>query len=292
FLTDKINKIKEAAGASERVLEILDSTCERTDGADIDNTVFSPAIKFDKVCFSYEENVNILDGLNLSIERGKKIAIVGPSGCGKSTVLKLLCGFHSPTRGEINIFGKNLKEIRIGSLRSLIALVTQDTYLFPVSVAENISYGCTDATMDEIVQAAKAANAYDFIMSLPEGFNTNIGERGAKLSGGQKQRIAVARAILKKAPILLLDEPTSALDSESEILVQEALDKVMEDRTTIIVTHRYSTIKTADEILVLDRGAIAQKGKHDELIVLNGIYRQLYEKQVSPNGSDGGEAIA
>ncbi len=279
FLTDKISKLKSTAGASERVAEVYDWETECEVGTGIDTAESSTAIEFKNVTFGYKEEEKVLQGLSFSIEKGKKAAIVGLSGCGKSTLLKLICGIQSPESGTVEVLGKELDDISISKLRSEISLVTQDNFLYPVSVLENISYGKPEATYEEIVSASKIANAYEFIQNLPEGFQTIAGERGIRLSGGQKQRIALARAVLKNSPILLLDEPTSALDTESEALVQEALDKMMTNKTVVIVAHRFSTIKSADEIIVLNEGKISERGTHDELICLNGDYKRLYEKQ-------------
>lgn len=286
FLTDKINNLKSAAGAIERVAELLDCRLERQTGDEMKECSPVEAISIENLSFSYNPDFKVIDKLSTKIEKGRKIAVVGPSGCGKSTLIKLISGLYEDYEGKIEILGQDLKNVKLDQIRQHISLVTQDTYLFPESIRENIAYGRTDASMEDIIEAAKIANAYDFITGLPDGFETLVGERGAKLSGGQKQRIALARAVLKNASIILLDEPTSALDTESELLVQEAMDRVIRDKTAVIVAHRYSTIKNADEILVLDKGMLVERGAHEELIAGAGIYRQLYEKQLMKTGAE------
>jgi ABC-type multidrug transport system fused ATPase/permease subunit len=272
--------IAEASGAAERVHEILEHDVERTEGR-----AFAPepkdgaVIAFDGVHFAYEEDAPLIEGANLSIPRGQTVAIVGPSGSGKSTLLKLILGFYPITGGTIALWGHDLKDWQLDAARESMAFVDQDTYLFPVSIADNIACGGSGISRAEIVRAAKAANIHEFITGLPEGYDTQVGERGARLSGGQRQRIALARAILKDAPILLLDEPTSALDTESEALVQEALDRFMIDRTTLVIAHRLSTIREADRILVLDEGQIVQESTHQTLTANPGLYRDLYQQQ-------------
>jgi len=280
FLTGRISSLKSAAGAIERVAELMDWKQERQSGAEFVDKSAAEAIVIEDLCFSYMEEVQAVSKLNAKIGKGKKIAVVGASGCGKSTLVKLLSGLYEDYEGKIEILGHDIRKVKLDSIRRHISLVTQDTYLFPESIGENIAHGRKDASMDDILEAAKIANAYEFIKELPEGFETLVGERGVKLSGGQKQRIALARAVLKNTSIILLDEPTSALDTESELLVQEAMDRVMAERTAIIIAHRYSTIKNADEILVLDKGELVERGTHDELILRRGIYHQLYERQL------------
>jgi subfamily B ATP-binding cassette protein MsbA/ATP-binding cassette subfamily B protein AbcA/BmrA len=252
------------------------------------------SVVFKDVCFSYDGEHKILDNISFSLEKGKSIALVGPSGGGKSTVLKLLCGFYFADSGSISVFGSSLNEDSIGSLRQKIALVSQDSYLFPGTVAENIACGAGDVPMERIIEAAKAANAHNFIVELKDGYDTRIGQEGSLLSGGQKQRISIARAVLKNTEILLLDEPTSALDAESEAAVQEALANFMKNRTSLVVAHRLSTIKNAHEVLVLDGGRIVERGTHEELIGSNTLYRKLYLKQLASQDDkdEGGEAYA
>ena len=220
-----------------------------------------------------------LDGVDIEIEKGQFVAILGHNGSGKSTLVDLLPRYHDVQQGEITIDGTNIKEVAIHDLRSLIGNVNQEAILFNDTFFNNIAFGVEGATMEQVVEAAKIANAHDFIMEKPEGYNTNIGDRGSKLSGGQRQRISIARAILKNPPILILDEATSALDTESERLVQEALERLMKTRTTIAIAHRLSTIKNADEICVLYEGEIVERGTHDELIQKNGYYKRLHDMQ-------------
>ena len=236
-------------------------------------------IEFKDISFSYDGKKEVLKHINIVIPKGKTIALVGQSGSGKSTLVDLLPRYHDVQEGEITIDGTNIKDLRIHDLRSLIGNVNQEAILFNDTFFNNIAFGVENATMEQVIAAAKIANAHDFIMEKPEGYNTNIGDRGSKLSGGQRQRISIARAILKNPPILILDEATSALDTESERLVQEALERVMKTRTTIAIAHRLSTIKNADEIYVLYNGQIVERGTHDELIKKQGYYKRLHDMQ-------------
>lgn len=277
-------RLQNSLAAAERIFEILDLPTEL-------EALPSPrgvkpvtqGIEMRAVSFAYDEggpNVNwVLDGFTASIPQGSVTALVGPSGVGKSTVFKLILGLYRPQFGEILVDGVPVSQYDPAVLRSLIALVPQDTILFEGSVRENIEYGRPGATDQEIQAAAIIANAHDFIVELPEGYDTNLGERGVRLSGGQRQRIAIARALLKDAPILLLDEATSSLDLESEAAVHEALDALMRDRTTLVIAHRLTTIQSADQILVMERGRIVESGTHVELIQQQGLYRRLYELQ-------------
>ena len=230
-----------------------------------------------------------MEHLSFSIKPGSRIALVGASGCGKSTVLKLISGFYDYQEGNIELYGHELREWSISAIRSNISLVSQDTYLFPASVYDNILYGRPDASKEEVINAAISACAHEFIMELPEGYDTLVGERGIKLSGGQKQRISLARAFLKDAPVILLDEPTSALDTISESLVQEAMNTVMRDKTAIIVTHRLSTIKDVDGILVMDHGQIVERGTHEQLAAYDSLYSKLYSRQTARSDDSEGE---
>jgi ABC-type multidrug transport system fused ATPase/permease subunit len=279
FLPDIFNKIKKAMGAAERIAEILDIPQERTNGKDFSKIDSLKTLRFDKVTFAYNKGMNVLNDLNFNVLKGQKIAIVGASGCGKSTIFKLLCGNYETHQGIIKVFEQDIRDWNLNALRMLIAVISQEIFLFPVSIYENIAYGRPNTSEAEIIGAAKVANAHEFIMELPDGYGTLVGERGMKLSGGQKQRIALARAILKDSPVLLLDEPTSALDTHSESLVQEAIERTINNKTAIIIAHRLSTIKKVDRILVMDKGCIVEQGTHEQLLAQNGLYMQLYLKQ-------------
>jgi len=240
---------------------------------------FDHSVELQNVSFSYNEERLVLRNINITIQKGKTIALVGQSGSGKSTLVDLIPRYHEVTSGQVLIDGKNIKDFRIHDLRSLIGNVNQEAILFNDTIYNNITFGVENATMEQVVEAAKIANAHDFIMESEEGYNTQIGDRGCRLSGGQRQRISIARAILKNPPILILDEATSALDTESERLVQEALERLMKSRTTIAIAHRLSTIKNADEIYVLHDGEIVEHGTHAELIAKDGYYKRLYDMQ-------------
>jgi len=236
-------------------------------------------IAFDQVDFSYHENVPVLQGLTFSVKKGENVAFVGESGGGKSTIFRILCGFYEKTGGEYRIFGRPIEEWNREALREQIALVSQNVFLFPTTIAENIAYSKPGTTREQIEEACKKAQIHEFIQILPEGYETMVGERGAILSGGQKQRIAIARAILKNAPVLLLDEPTSALDVEAESEIQEAIRTVMAGRTCITIAHRLSTIQNADRIYVLKQGQIAECGTHEELLATGGAYAAMYGEE-------------
>ncbi len=275
-----LSSYRGAMGASSRIFEIWDASLERKDGEGFDIDKEENAVSFKNVCFSYNgETQNIFEGLTFDIKKGERIAIVGQSGAGKSTLLKLITEFYEANSGDISIFGHNIKSWRLKDLRNLISQVTQDTYLFPESINQNISYGREGVSFDDVVEAAKAADIHDVIMDFKDGYETLAGERGAKLSGGQKQRISIARALLKDSPLLLLDEATSALDVEAERDVQNALDELMYGRTTIVIAHRLSTIKNADRIIVIDDGKVVDSGSHEELFKKDGLYKELYTKQ-------------
>ena len=290
ILYSVINPLKEFSKASYNIPRGL-ASMERIDKIlKAENTIQDPVhpqplkevkekIEFKDISFSYDQKKEILKHINLTVEKGKTVALVGQSGSGKSTLVDLLPRYHDVQQGEITIDGTNIKEVAIHDLRSLIGNVNQEAILFNDTFFNNIAFGVEGATMEQVVEAAKIANAHDFIMEKPEGYNTNIGDRGSKLSGGQRQRISIARAILKNPPILILDEATSALDTESERLVQEALERLMKTRTTIAIAHRLSTIKNADEICVLYEGEIVERGTHDELIQKNGYYKRLHDMQ-------------
>ena len=242
-------------------------------------TGMNDRIEFKDISFSYDGKREVLKHVNLTVPKGKTVALVGQSGSGKSTLVDLLPRYHDVQGGDITIDGTSIKDVRIADLRSLIGNVNQEAILFNDTFFNNIAFGVENATMEQVIEAAKIANAHDFIMDKPEGYNTNIGDRGGKLSGGQRQRVSIARAILKNPPILILDEATSALDTESERLVQEALERLMKTRTTIAIAHRLSTIKNADEICVLYEGEIVERGRHEELLELDGYYKRLNDMQ-------------
>jgi ABC-type multidrug transport system fused ATPase/permease subunit len=273
-----IANIGEASGAAQRMFQIFDQAAERTGGSSFTTQPGAEVVRLEHAHFSYGDEP-VLKDVNLSIRSGETVAVVGPSGGGKSTLLKLLLGYYPPESGHVFLFDHDLASWSLDAARRQMAFVAQDTYLFPVSLAENIACGKPGASQAEIEQAARMANIHDFIAALPEGYQTLAGERGAHLSGGQRQRLSLARAVLKNAPILLLDEPTSALDTESEALVQEALERFMAGRTTIVIAHRLSTIRDANRVLVLEHGQIVEEGSHTELIASGGRYQELYLRQ-------------
>ncbi|QOH63884.1 ABC transporter ATP-binding protein [Paenibacillus polymyxa] len=279
-IPELITRTFEMAGALRRVSEIVEQPTETENGRSLPKASAAP-IEFQNVTFGYEESSPILRNVSFSVPEGKTIALVGASGGGKSTVFKLVCGFYPlpEDQGEIRVFGSLIHGADPEQLRSHFSVVTQDSYLFSGTIAENIGYGREGASMDEIIEAAKAAQAHSFIMQLEGGYQTYVGERGGFLSGGQRQRIAMARAFLKDAPVLLLDEPTSALDPESESAVQEALGVLMKQRTTMVIAHRLSTVQNADEIWVMEQGSIVEKGTHEQLLKMKGLYAQSYYQE-------------
>lgn len=277
---DAFANINQGIAAGDRVFSLLDTKSEveeRADAATLEE--FSEQIEFRNVHFAYETDREVIDGLNFTIRKGETVALVGPSGGGKSTTADLIPRFYDVTAGEILIDGRNIKEYTLDSLNANIGMVSQETILFNDTIAENIRMGRPEATDAEVEAAARIANAHNFITECTEGYSTNIGDRGMKLSGGQRQRLSIARAVLKNPPILILDEATSALDTESEQLVQEALNTLLEGRTSIIIAHRLSTIHNADRILVIDHGRIAEQGTHAELMSADGIYAKLIAMQ-------------
>ena len=263
----------------ERFLEVVDQVPEKDAPNAKDIGRVDGHIEFDHVTYGYEDDRNVLHDISLDIETGKTFALVGPSGGGKTTLCHLIPHFYNITSGNIKIDGQNINDITLASLRKNIGIVQQDIYLFNASIKDNILYGRLDATDEEVIEAAKRANIHDYILSMPEGYDTIIGERGVRLSGGQKQRLSIARVFLKNPPILILDEATSALDNTTEILIQQALDELCKGRTTLVVAHRLSTIKNANEIAVISEGKIIEQGDHETLMKENGVYASLYNLQ-------------
>lgn len=279
-LASLMENMQQAMAGAERVFTILDTEpgIRDRDGAE-DIDVCEGKVQFENVGFSYESGEKILDDISFTVEPGKMLALVGPTGVGKTTMTQLVSRFYEPQTGRILLDGKDIMDITVSSLRRNISPVLQDTFLFNGTVSENIAYADPDASMDQIVAAAKAAYIHDDIMQMPDGYDTQVGERGVKLSGGQKQRIAIARAILRKSPIIILDEATASVDVETERKIQQAISNLIGKKTIIAVAHRLSTIKNADEILVLEDGKIAEQGTHSELIEEGGIYARMYKIQ-------------
>lgn len=263
----------------ERFIDIMDAEPEKDSENAVDAGVLSGQIEFKNVSYAYDGENDVLENVNFTVNKGEKFALVGPSGGGKTTICHLIPHFYNVTDGEIFIDGKEIHTLTMESLRRNIGIVQQDVYLFNSSVKDNILYGRLGASDEEVIEAAKKASIHDYIMSLPKGYDTQIGERGVRLSGGQKQRLSIARVFLKNPPILILDEATSALDNSTEILIQKALDSLCEGRTTLIVAHRLSTVKSADKIAVIDDGKIKEYGTHEELLSENGLYSELYKLQ-------------
>ncbi|MBN1179875.1 MAG: ABC transporter ATP-binding protein [Anaerolineae bacterium] len=280
-LTEIDNVFQQTIAAGERFFELLDAPADVSDSPD---AVALPALQgdvhFEHVHFRYGTGDNVLHDVTFHIAPGEVVALVGPSGAGKTSIANLLCRFYDPIEGRITIDGHDLRQISLDTLRGQIAVVLQDTFLFNTTVRENLLYGKPDATDEELAAAARAAYAHDFITELPNGYETEIGERGVRLSGGQKQRLALARAILADPSILILDEATSSVDAEAEYLIQQALESVLEGRTALVIAHRLSTIRNADKIIALEEGRIIEIGDHEELINRGGLYSQLYRRQV------------
>jgi subfamily B ATP-binding cassette protein MsbA len=276
------NRIQESSAAADRIFEIMDTQPSiRNIEKPLELKNFKESIEFRNVSFHYDDSDElVLDDISFKVKKGEILAFVGPSGGGKSTLVDLISRFFDPTSGTILIDNIDIKEISIETLRGFMGIVTQETFLFNESIKNNIAYGLTEFPLEKIIEAAKTANAHNFIMEMPDGYDTKIGERGVKISGGQRQRLSIARALLKNPEIMIFDEATSALDNESELLVQEAIERLMINRTTFVIAHRLSTIRNANKIIVLDRGKIVQYGTHDELIQNDkGLYNKFYEMQ-------------
>ncbi|RZW58077.1 MAG: ABC transporter ATP-binding protein [Flavobacteriaceae bacterium] len=272
-------KVKAGNAAADRVLEVLDTKSALDDKeAAIEKSDFNSSIAIENINFKYEEDL-VLKGFSMNISKGETVALVGQSGSGKSTIANLLTRFYDVSEGAISIDGINIQDMTKRSLRGLLGLVTQDSILFNDTIKNNILLGRQNASDEDVIEALKIANAWEFVKELPSGIETNIGDSGNKLSGGQKQRLSIARAVIKNPPIMILDEATSALDTESERLVQVALENMMKNRTSVVIAHRLSTIKNADKIIVMHKGEIVEQGKHDELIAKNGVYKNLVEMQ-------------
>ncbi len=271
--------IQRGLASGERVFEIIDAKSDIVDAPDaIIAPVIQESIEFKNVRFSYEKD-RVLNNINIKIPKGKTVALVGSSGAGKSTIADLIPRFYDPEEGEILLDGINIKKYTLDSFRKQMGVVTQESYMFNDTIFNNIAFGIEDAKEEDVINAAKIANAHDFILETPKGYQSTVGERGSKLSGGQRQRLSIARAIMKNPPILILDEATSSLDSESERLVQDALSKLMANRTSIVIAHRLSTIQHADYILVLEKGKVVEQGRHEELMDKKGIYHKLIQIQ-------------
>jgi subfamily B ATP-binding cassette protein MsbA len=274
-------EVQQAIAAAKRVFGMMDREREIRDlpGA-VALPPFAREIRFERVDFAYDESEKILDGIDVTIRRGETVALVGPSGAGKTTIANLLPRFYDPSAGRILFDGHEARSVTLESLRGQIGLVTQETFLFDDTVRNNIAYGRAEVPMDRIISAAKSAHAHEFIENLPEGYDTVLGERGARLSVGQRQRLTIARALLKDPPILILDEATSALDSESEKLVQEALEVLMKNRTSLVIAHRLATVRRADRILVMEKGRVVETGTHRELLERDGLYARYHSLQM------------
>jgi subfamily B ATP-binding cassette protein MsbA len=272
--------IQQGLAAAKRIFEVLDTEPKIKDNPQaIRINSLKDNVTFQNISFSYDGDKQVLSRISFEVKAGEIVALVGPSGAGKSTLMDLLPRFYDPLSGKIEIDGINLRKIDLKSLRNLMGIVTQETILFNDTVWNNIAYGYNHASKEEVESAARAANAHEFIMNMPQEYQTIIGDRGVKISGGERQRLAIARALFKNPPILIFDEATSSLDTESEALVQEAIDRLMKGRTVFVIAHRLSTIQNADKIVVLDDGKIVQMGDHKSLIQQEGLYKRLYEMQ-------------
>jgi subfamily B ATP-binding cassette protein MsbA len=283
------NVFQQAIAAGERIFELLDEEPEITDAPDaVELGPIEGEVAFEDVHFYYPTGDEVLHDVGFTMAPGEVVALVGRSGAGKTSIANLVCRFYDPTHGRILVDGRDLREVKLETLRSQIAVVLQDTFLFNTTVRDNLLYGKPDATEEEMVAATKAAYAHEFVLELPDGYDTELGERGVKLSGGQKQRLALARAILADPRILILDEATSSVDAEAEYLIQQALESVLVGRTALVIAHRLSTIRNADKIIALENGRILEVGDHGELIARDGLYSQLYRRQIELSASTAG----
>jgi ATP-binding cassette subfamily B protein/subfamily B ATP-binding cassette protein MsbA len=279
-LSHTAQTIQNAAAETDRVMEIMEIEPAVADRPGASDRPISGRVRYEGVTFGYDPGREVLHGISFQADPGEVLAIVGPTGAGKTTLASLLVRFFDPWAGQVTIGGVDIRDFKLSSLRGQIALVLQDPFIFPTTIAENISLGKPDASREEIVAAAEAANAHSFIARLPEGYDSLVGERGATLSGGEKQRLSIARAFVKDAPLLILDEPTSALDARTEGMLLDALERLMQGRITLVIAHRLSTIRAADEILVLDQGCIVERGPHERLLRTGGLYSSLYRSQM------------
>ena len=280
-VSDIVSDLQQAYASAHRVFDVLEISNEPSDENNTVLTKCDGSVEINDVYFGYNENKPLIKGVNLKVSPGQRVAIVGPTGCGKSTLINLLMRFYDVNKGDIKITDKSIYELTRASMRSKYGMVLQDTWLFSSTIRDNISYGKPDATMDEVIAAAKMANVHDFIQTLPDGYDTVITESGDNLSQGQKQLLCIARIMLTKPPMLILDEATSNIDTRTELAIQEAFNKMMEGRTSFVVAHRLSTIVNSDMILVMNKGDIIEQGTHKELLERKGFYYALYNSQFS-----------
>jgi ATP-binding cassette subfamily B protein len=288
-----VNQGSRASSAAQRVFEVIDALSEVREAPNarpLEN--IEGHVRFENVSFGYSSGQAVLDSVSIDARPGQTIALLGETASGKSTLISLLPRFYDVTAGAVTIDGVDIRSVTLESLRRNVGVILQEPFLFSASVRDNITYGRPDATQEEIIEAAKAAQLHDFIMSMPDGYSTWVGERGGTLSGGQKQRVAIARMLLLDPRVLVLDDSTSAVDMETEYLIQEALARVMEGRTSFVIAHRLRTAQRADQVIVLDKGRVVQRGTHDELIKVEGYYREIYEIQLADEIAAGGESSA